>query len=103
MRFACLILAVLFCSNPTQIHAASVYQTDFAAEARAKIFVTQSRSEANCIVYRTDFEGQADAPGIWYFTRFRGAGVPIYVTAFRGEADLIVYFTDFPGEAACAL
>jgi hypothetical protein len=63
--------------------------------------VSKWKSEADLIVYVTDWESEArEKEGYWYYSDWEAeADWVIYISKWKNEADLIVYFTEWKSEA----
>ncbi len=64
------------------------------------VYLTEFRGEADYKVYLTEFRGEDTAKGLLKdckFSKFRGGSnvTKVYLTKFRGEADLLVLRDEF--------
>lgn len=95
--FAVAICFFLF----TETRAQVIYETKIKEEATKKVYVTDNPSEANIIVFRSEWKSDATKDsGMWFFTEWKNeADMLIYFTGMRSEADLIICYTTYEGEA----
>ncbi|MEM6764131.1 MAG: DUF6150 family protein [Bacteroidota bacterium] len=84
-------------------------------QLKGAIFIEETRSFADFLVFEQSVEGFADLvvyeveaqtfatePGFWYFTDVRGfADYSIYLEESQGLADFSVFFSDYQTAAGC--
>ncbi len=63
--------------------------------------MTEWKSEADLIVYKTDWKSDASKnKGIWFFNEWKSdADKKIYFTSWKSEADVIIYYTKWKSDA----
>ena len=97
-------LALAFCilsAGPAL--ATKVFATKYGSNADHSVYVTKTKSNANCIVYRAAYASGAGG-GAWFFTKNKSnADTTIHFVNYASGADLKVYFTKTRSEASCRL
>jgi hypothetical protein len=77
-----------------------LYRTSLASEADLKVYVADSRSEADLIVFESFDAWAAAEPWIWVYTGIEAeAHKIVYFTEFPWEADLTIYKTEVQPDA----
>lgn len=77
-----------------------LYRTGIASEADLKVYISDSRSEADLIVFESFDAWAAVEPWIWVYTDVEAeADRTVYFTDFVWEADLVVYKTNVQPDA----
>jgi hypothetical protein len=77
-----------------------LYRTGIASEADLKVYVTDSRSEADLIVFESFDAWAAGEPWIWVYTDVEAeADKTVHFTEFLWEADITIYKTDVQPDA----
>lgn len=98
-----LLLLGSFLTLSAAARAQTVYQTPNRADGEVRVYVTQYRSEADLIVFRSNNIGEARASGntgVWYFTDTRSLGEKrIFITTNRADSDITIAYTDTRGDA----
>lgn len=103
----CVILLLLTSNIKAQTgQACDLYGSVFI-EADPKnafynVFVEDSESAANLLVFQEENRLFADKKGIWFFTKSRGtANFTIYFVDDRRDADFSIFYTDIASFAGC--
>ena len=65
------------------------------------MFETEYRSQADVIIYKTNYRSQAKGnKGIWFFTKYVSqSDKKVFFTQYRSLADVKVYFTTYRSQA----
>ncbi|MGD9317264.1 MAG: DUF6150 family protein [Anaerolineae bacterium] len=72
-----------------------LYRTGIASEADLKVYLTDSRSEADLIVFESFDAWAAVEPWIWVYTDLKAeADKIVHFTEFQWEADITIYKTE---------
>ena len=101
MKFLKVFTTIAIIFLLTETRAQVVYETKAKHEATKKVYVTDNPSEANIIVFKSEWKSDAaKESGLWFFTEWKNeADMLIYFTEIRSEADLIICYTTYKGEA----
>lgn len=83
------------------MYTSEILPVDSVGISDFKIYYTDCKSEADLVVYVTNYRQEAlGKEEIWHFTEYRSeAGAKVFVTENRSEADLIVYRSSYKSEA----
>lgn len=77
-----------------------VFKTDIGSEADLKVFVTDTRFDADLVAFETTDAWAATAATNWCYTTIRGeAHKVVHFVNARWEADLAVFWTDIQSDA----
>ncbi len=77
-----------------------LYKTDIVSDADVKVFVTDIRSEADLIAYKTSDAWAATESQIWCYTDIRSeANKAVCFVDMAFEADIVVFITDIQSDA----
>ncbi len=101
MKASKLLLFTAFVIFITEVKSQVIYTTDWKNEANKKVYVTENPSEADIIVFKSDWKSDAQKDsGIWFFTEWKTeADILVYYTEWRSEADLVICYTTYKEEA----
>lgn len=92
------VLLCAFVAIAISVMAQKMYSTDSRYQADVVVYVVDAEYKADLIVYKTDKQYRAkgnENKGIWYFTDHSyNADKKIYFTDHEYQADLKVYFTN---------
>jgi hypothetical protein len=77
-----------------------LYRTEIASAADLMVYVTDSRSEADLIVFESFDAWAAGEPWIWVYTDLEAeADKTVHFTESPWEADIVIYKTDVQPDA----
>lgn len=98
-----LLLLSSFLTLSAAAQAQIVYQAPARSDGEVRVYVTQYRSEADLLVFKTENIGEARSSGntgVWYFSDIRStADKRIYITDNRADSDVTVAYTPYRSEA----
>ena len=84
-----------------QLHGAVYTETD-PARAQYRVFVEESESFADVLVFKTANALFADKGGLWFITPTRAqANFTIWIVKDRSKADFSIHFIDTESFAGC--
>ncbi len=101
MNIVRLLTAAAFIFLLTETKAQVIYETKFKNEATKKVYITDNPSEANIIVFKSEWKSDAKKEsGLWFFTEWKNeADMLVYFTEIRSESDIVIYYTTYKDEA----
>jgi hypothetical protein len=101
------LLAILF-SQQAEAQMAwcqlkgAVYVDTNPSRVQYRVFIDDSESFADMLVFKASNTLFADKPGLWYFTEARAqAAVSILIVKDRSQADFSIHFVDTESFAGC--
>lgn len=88
------LILVLFIFLGYSSYAQKIFEVGYAYQADVKVYITNTKHEADWIVKRVDYAYQANKRGLWYIVDYvYQADIKVYVVDYPYQADRIVYFT----------
>lgn len=89
--------AVLFIFANVSCFGQSTYVTDASHEADCKIYLTQSKSSANLILYVSNYKYLADPDtGVLYYEKHKSnADWVVKIVDHKSEADCLIFITRY--------
>ena len=96
-----LFLLAIAIMATVSIKAQVIYSAKYKSDAQVKVFVVNSSSDADLVVYKTTYKSDADGnSGVWFFTDYSSdAKKKIFFVDYSSDADLKVYFTTYKSDA----
>jgi hypothetical protein len=80
----------------------AVYVDSNPSRVQYRVFIDDSESFADMLVFKASNTLFADRPGLWYFTEARAqAAVSILIVKDRSLADFSIHFVDTESFAGC--
>ena len=72
MKASKLLLSITFVIFFFEAKSQVIYTTEWKSEANKKVYVTENASEADIIVFKSDWKSDAQKDsGIWFFTEWK--------------------------------